>query len=85
MDFIFALLIDLIRIYSWVLIIYIIMSWFPNARESSFGECWPHLRTVFGTVPQDHTADRNDRYIAADCIFCPASCSQQTPCVVQWF
>ncbi|HET7615909.1 MAG TPA: YggT family protein [Bacillales bacterium] len=26
-----------IQIYSWVLIIYILMSWFPNARESSFG------------------------------------------------
>ncbi|MCF3942506.1 YggT family protein [Oceanobacillus alkalisoli] len=27
-----------IYIYSWVLIIYILMSWFPGARESSFGE-----------------------------------------------
>ncbi|MEI3597046.1 MULTISPECIES: YggT family protein [unclassified Oceanobacillus] len=27
-----------IYIYSWILIIYILMSWFPGARESSFGE-----------------------------------------------
>lgn len=26
-----------IELYSWVLIIYILMSWFPNARESTFG------------------------------------------------
>ncbi|HET7577840.1 MAG TPA: YggT family protein [Bacillales bacterium] len=26
-----------ITIYSWVLIVYILMSWFPNARETSFG------------------------------------------------
>ncbi|HEX7065392.1 MAG TPA: YggT family protein [Bacillales bacterium] len=27
-----------IQIYSWLLIIYILMSWFPNARESTFGQ-----------------------------------------------
>ncbi|WP_181348877.1 YggT family protein [Thalassobacillus sp. CUG 92003] len=27
-----------LRLYSWVLIIYILMSWFPGARESSFGQ-----------------------------------------------
>lgn len=27
-----------IEIYSWLLIVYILMSWFPNARESSFGQ-----------------------------------------------
>lgn len=26
------------EIYSWIIIIYILMSWFPNARESSFGQ-----------------------------------------------
>ncbi|RSL31299.1 YggT family protein [Salibacterium salarium] len=26
------------RIYSYLIIIYILMSWFPNARESSFGQ-----------------------------------------------
>lgn len=36
------MLVDLIftaiRIYSYAIIIYILMSWFPGARESSFGE-----------------------------------------------
>lgn len=27
----------LIEIYTWVLIIYILMSWFPSARESTIG------------------------------------------------
>lgn len=27
-----------LEIYSWAIIIYIFMSWFPGARESSFGE-----------------------------------------------
>ncbi|HET7628774.1 MAG TPA: YggT family protein [Bacillales bacterium] len=26
-----------IQIYTWILIIYILMSWVPNARDSSFG------------------------------------------------
>lgn len=31
------IIVKLIEVYTWVLIIYILMSWFPNARESSFG------------------------------------------------
>lgn len=27
-----------LNLYSWAIIIYILMSWFPGARESSFGE-----------------------------------------------
>ncbi|WP_085992460.1 YggT family protein [Oceanobacillus senegalensis] len=27
-----------LNLYSWAIIIYIFMSWFPGARESSFGE-----------------------------------------------
>lgn len=27
-----------IQIYSWMIIGYILMSWFPNARESSIGQ-----------------------------------------------
>lgn len=27
-----------IQLYSYLLIVYILMSWFPNARESSFGQ-----------------------------------------------
>ncbi|SIS37898.1 YggT family protein [Salimicrobium flavidum] len=38
MDLIFSLLINAIQIYSWLLIIYILMSWFPGARDSSFGQ-----------------------------------------------
>lgn len=32
-----SLLIVLLNVYSWLLIIYILMSWIPNARESTFG------------------------------------------------
>ncbi|WP_454192070.1 YggT family protein [Paenibacillus sp. Marseille-Q7038] len=28
----------LVEIYYWLIIIYILMSWLPNARESKFGE-----------------------------------------------
>ncbi len=31
-------IIALMNIYSWLIIIYILMSWVPNARESNFGE-----------------------------------------------
>lgn len=27
-----------VEIYYWLIIVYILMSWLPNARESSFGE-----------------------------------------------
>ena len=29
---------SIIGMYSWAIIIYILMSWFPNARESSIGQ-----------------------------------------------
>ncbi|MFN7250922.1 MAG: YggT family protein [Anaerobacillus sp.] len=29
---------QLLYLYSWVVIAYILMSWFPNARESSIGQ-----------------------------------------------
>lgn len=32
-----SLIITLLNIYSWLIIIYILMSWVPNARESGFG------------------------------------------------
>lgn len=28
----------IVEIYYWLIIVYILMSWLPNARESSFGE-----------------------------------------------
>ena len=46
----------LIRIYSWALIIYILMSWFPDAREIKFGEflgriCEPYLEPFRRFIP----------------------------------
>lgn len=56
MDIIFGLLQRLIQIYSWALIIYILMSWFPNARESSIGQflsriCEPYLEPFRRIIP----------------------------------
>ncbi|THG89253.1 membrane protein [Alkalihalobacillus alcalophilus ATCC 27647 = CGMCC 1.3604] len=33
-----ALIAQLMVMYSFLVIVYIFMSWFPNARESSFGQ-----------------------------------------------
>ncbi|WP_347550420.1 YggT family protein [Pseudalkalibacillus hwajinpoensis] len=33
-----SILLGAIQIYTWILIIYIFMSWIPNARESSIGK-----------------------------------------------
>jgi YggT family protein len=56
MEFIFGVLTQLIGLYSWALIIYILLSWFPNARESSFGQllariCEPYLEPFRRFVP----------------------------------
>ncbi|MBT2654289.1 YggT family protein [Bacillus sp. ISL-18] len=56
MAFIFTLLIKLINIYSWALIIYILMSWFPNARETLIGRfltriCEPYLEPFRKIIP----------------------------------
>lgn len=45
-----------IRIYSYALIIYILMSWLPGARESQFGEflgsiCEPYLEQFRRFIP----------------------------------
>jgi len=37
MDLILGILLQLVYIYSFLIIIYILMSWFPGARESQFG------------------------------------------------
>ncbi|MET2870537.1 YggT family protein [Exiguobacterium profundum] len=47
---------DLLGIYSWVLIGYILLSWFPNARESKFGQilsflCEPFLAPFRRIIP----------------------------------
>ncbi|MEG9296579.1 YggT family protein [Mangrovibacillus sp. Mu-81] len=56
MGFVFEVLSTLIQLYSWALIIYILMSWFPNARESSIGQflskiCEPYLEPFRKFVP----------------------------------
>jgi YggT family protein len=45
-----------IQIYSWLLIGYILMSWLPNVRESSFGQflatiCEPYLAPFRKIIP----------------------------------
>jgi YggT family protein len=56
MVFVFDVLSTLIQLYSWALIIYILMSWFPNAKESSIGQflakiCEPYLEPFRRFVP----------------------------------
>ncbi|PAQ13210.1 hypothetical protein CD798_16110 [Bacillaceae bacterium SAOS 7] len=56
MQIVFELLIRAIELYSWALIIYILMSWFPNARETSIGRfltkiCEPYLEPFRKIVP----------------------------------
>jgi YggT family protein len=56
MDFVIVTLYRLIDIYSWALIIYILMSWFPNARETAIGKflariCEPYLEPFRRIVP----------------------------------
>ncbi len=38
MDLIYQILAYAMMFYSYAIIIYILMSWFPGARESSFGQ-----------------------------------------------
>ncbi|WP_158737633.1 YggT family protein [Alteribacillus sp. YIM 98480] len=38
MNTIGSILLTGMTLYSYLIIIYILMSWFPNARESSFGQ-----------------------------------------------
>lgn len=56
MYFVISLLQQLIQIYSWALIIYILMSWFPNARDTSVGRflariCEPYLEPFRKIIP----------------------------------
>lgn len=56
MVMLYEILYNLLRIYSWALIIYILMSWFPNARETSIGQflsriCEPYLEPFRRFVP----------------------------------
>ncbi|UII57336.1 YggT family protein [Cytobacillus spongiae] len=56
MELLFSVLVNLIYYYSWALIIYILLSWFPNARESAIGEflariCEPYLEPFRKIIP----------------------------------
>jgi YggT family protein len=55
-DFLFYLINQLIQIYSWALIVYILMSWFPNARDTGIGRflasiCEPFLEPFRRIIP----------------------------------
>ena len=56
MGTIFYILSKLITIYSYALIVYIFMSWFPNARETFIGRffakiCEPYLEPFRKIIP----------------------------------
>jgi YggT family protein len=56
MDILLLTLTRLIEIYYWALIIYILMSWFPSARETSIGRfltriCEPYLEPFRKIIP----------------------------------
>ncbi len=56
MFFIIDLIATIISYYSWALIIYILMSWFPNARGSKIGQflariCEPYLEPFRRFIP----------------------------------
>lgn len=50
------ILLKVIEYYSYALIIYILMSWFPNARETTIGQfltriCEPYLEPFRRIIP----------------------------------
>ncbi|HAQ07575.1 MAG TPA: hypothetical protein DCR24_08665 [Bacillus bacterium] len=56
MDFLVMIIANLIGIYQWALIVYIFMSWFPNARSTAIGQflariCEPYLEPFRKIVP----------------------------------
>ena len=56
MNLVLAIFVNLIKIYSVALIIYILMSWFPNARGTSVGKflakiCEPYLEQFRKFIP----------------------------------
>ncbi len=56
MEALLEILLTVIRIYTYALIVYILLSWFPNARESSFGKflariCEPYLDPFKRIIP----------------------------------
>lgn len=56
MEILFDVLSRIINLYYYALIIYILMSWFPNAKESSIGRfftriCEPYLEPFRKIIP----------------------------------
>lgn len=56
MDFIISILSSLLNMYFYAIIIYIFMSWIPNARESQVGYllariCEPYLEQFRRLIP----------------------------------
>lgn len=56
MEVVLYFLVQVIKYYSYALIIYILMSWFPGARESSIGQilgkiCEPYLEVFRKFIP----------------------------------
>jgi YggT family protein len=56
MGTVLTVLLTAIEIYSWALIIYILLSWFPGAKESAFGDflariCEPYLEPFRRFIP----------------------------------
>ena len=56
LETVFGVILTAITLYSYALIIYILLSWFPNARESSFGQtlaklCDPYLEPFRKIIP----------------------------------
>ncbi|WP_059170066.1 YggT family protein [Bacillus sp. FJAT-27445] len=56
MDVISVFLVKFINLYKWALIIYILMSWFPNARGTAIGQflariCEPYLEQFRRFIP----------------------------------
>ncbi|PLS16608.1 hypothetical protein CVD28_16125 [Bacillus sp. M6-12] len=50
------IILKLMKIYSYALIAYILMSWFPNARETAIGQflgkiCEPYLEVFRRFIP----------------------------------
>ncbi|MDQ0231254.1 YggT family protein [Metabacillus malikii] len=56
MNFVFNIIGNVITIYYFAIIIYILLSWFPGARESGFGQflakiCEPYLEPFRKIIP----------------------------------
>ncbi|MET3682062.1 YggT family protein [Alkalibacillus flavidus] len=56
MSLLLSLLLTAVKIYSFMLIGYILMSWFPGARESAIGQilekaCEPYLEPFRKIIP----------------------------------